>query len=57
MDLRIDANEAWSPAEVVERIRELAPVGLTSVEQPVAHENLSWPGGGAPAGAHPHHAG
>jgi muconate cycloisomerase len=41
MDLRIDANEAWSPAEVVQRIAELEPVGLTSVEQPVAHEHLS----------------
>lgn len=38
IDLRIDANEAWSPTEVVERIRVLEPVGISSVEQPVAHE-------------------
>lgn len=41
MDVRIDANEAWSPAEVVERIRELEPFGITSVEQPVRHEDVS----------------
>jgi muconate cycloisomerase len=40
MDLRIDANEAWSPGEAVARIRELEPFGLTSVEQPVAHEQV-----------------
>jgi muconate cycloisomerase len=40
MDLRIDANEAWSPAEAAERIRELEPFGITSVEQPVAHEHV-----------------
>ncbi len=41
MDLRIDANEAWSPGEVVERIRELEPFGITSVEQPVPHEEVA----------------
>jgi L-alanine-DL-glutamate epimerase-like enolase superfamily enzyme len=41
MDLRIDANEAWSPELAAERILELAPMGITSVEQPVAHEHLS----------------
>ena len=41
IDLRIDANEAWKPAEVVERIRELEPFGITSVEQPVRHEDIA----------------
>jgi muconate cycloisomerase len=41
MDLRIDANEAWPPDEAAQRIGELAPVGITSVEQPIAHEHLS----------------
>jgi muconate cycloisomerase len=40
MDLRIDANEAWSPAEAVEKIRALEPCGITSVEQPVRHEDV-----------------
>jgi L-alanine-DL-glutamate epimerase-like enolase superfamily enzyme len=37
VDLRIDANEAWSPAEAVARIRELTPFRISSVEQPVPH--------------------
>lgn len=37
VDVRIDANEAWSPKECVERIRALEPFGITSVEQPVLH--------------------
>jgi muconate cycloisomerase len=41
IDLRIDANEAWSPAEVADRIRELEPYGITSVEQPVKHEDIA----------------
>lgn len=41
IDLRVDANEAWPPAEVVERIRELEPFGISSVEQPVRHEDVT----------------
>lgn len=41
VDLRIDANEAWSPDEAAERIRELQPAGISSVEQPVAHEQVA----------------
>ncbi len=41
IDLRIDANEAWSASEAVERIRELEPFGITSVEQPVRHEEVA----------------
>lgn len=41
MDLRVDANEAWSPGEVMERIEELEPFGITSVEQPVRHEDVA----------------
>jgi L-alanine-DL-glutamate epimerase-like enolase superfamily enzyme len=40
MSIRIDANEAWKPAEVVNRIRELVPYGIASMEQPVAHEDV-----------------
>ena len=37
-DLRVDANEAWKPAECVAQIRALEPYQISSVEQPVAHE-------------------
>jgi muconate cycloisomerase len=36
-DLRVDANEAWSKNIVVDRIRELEPYQISSVEQPVPH--------------------
>ena len=41
IDLRIDANEAWKPSEVVARIKELEPFGINSVEQPVRHEEVA----------------
>lgn len=41
MDLRIDANEAWSASDAAARICELAPFGITSVEQPVKHEEVA----------------
>jgi muconate cycloisomerase len=41
IDLRVDANEAWSVSEAVQRIRELEPFGITSVEQPVRHEEVA----------------
>ena len=41
MDIRIDANEAWSPGEVEQRLRELEPYRISSVEQPVRHEEVA----------------
>jgi muconate cycloisomerase len=41
MDLRVDANEAWPPAEAAERIRALEPFGLSTVEQPVPHADVT----------------
>lgn len=41
VDLRVDANEAWTPDEVVDRIQALEPSGITSVEQPVPHEQVN----------------
>jgi muconate cycloisomerase len=41
IDIRIDANEAWTPDEVVQRIRELEPARISSVEQPVAHADVN----------------
>jgi len=35
MDLRIDANEAWTPENVRAKILELKPFNITAVEQPV----------------------
>jgi muconate cycloisomerase len=41
MDLRVDANEAWTPDDAADRIRELEPFGITSVEQPLRHEDAA----------------
>jgi muconate cycloisomerase len=41
VDLRVDANEAWSAAQAVGRIRELEPFGITSAEQPVPHAEVT----------------
>lgn len=41
IDIRLDANEAWTPANVVERIRELEPYGISAVEQPVPHADAA----------------
>lgn len=40
VDLRIDANEAWTPETVAQRIAELTPFGISSVEQPVPHAKV-----------------
>ncbi|MCM2369156.1 enolase C-terminal domain-like protein [Aporhodopirellula aestuarii] len=40
MDLRVDANEAWCPAEVSSRIEELEPYGVSCAEQPVHHADV-----------------
>jgi L-Ala-D/L-Glu epimerase / N-acetyl-D-glutamate racemase len=40
MRVRIDANEAWNPEEVVDRVRELEPFAIASLEQPVRHEHV-----------------
>ena len=40
VDLRVDANAAWSAPEAVARLRDLAPFRLSAVEQPVAKEDF-----------------
>jgi L-Ala-D/L-Glu epimerase len=40
MDIRLDANEAWPAAEVVERVRPLRPCTPTALEQPVPHAEV-----------------
>ncbi len=41
IELRVDANEAWSAEQAVERITELEPFGLRCVEQPLPHAERS----------------
>jgi L-alanine-DL-glutamate epimerase-like enolase superfamily enzyme len=40
VDLRVDANGAWSAAEAIARLREMAPFRLSAMEQPVAKEDF-----------------
>lgn len=40
IELRLDANEAWTADEAADRIRALQPFGIVSVEQPVPHEQV-----------------
>ncbi|HZU36921.1 MAG TPA: dipeptide epimerase [Gemmataceae bacterium] len=40
VELRVDTNEAWSPAEAAERILALEPYCISAVEQPVAHAQV-----------------
>ncbi len=36
VDIRVDANSAWSPAEAIARLKEMEPYRISAVEQPVA---------------------
>ena len=40
LDLRVDANCAWSPTEAIQRLREMERFRLSAVEQPVAKEDF-----------------
>ena len=40
IDLRIDANEAWHPHNLEQKLEELLPFGISSIEQPVPHEEV-----------------
>jgi L-alanine-DL-glutamate epimerase-like enolase superfamily enzyme len=41
VDLRVDANGAWSAAEAEQRIRAMMPYGISAVEQPVPKHDLA----------------
>lgn len=41
IDLRVDANEAWTPGNVCEKILELKPFQISSVEQPLPHAEVA----------------
>lgn len=40
VDLRVDANGAWTAAEAVARLREMIPYRLSAVEQPVPGKDV-----------------
>lgn len=40
-DLRIDANEAWTCENLEDRVSRLTPYGITAVEQPVPHAEVT----------------
>lgn len=40
MDIRLDANEAWSPADALLQLDRLTDMGVSCVEQPVAHQEV-----------------
>jgi muconate cycloisomerase len=40
MDIRLDANEAWPAAELIERMQPLRRFGPTAIEQPVSHAEV-----------------
>jgi muconate cycloisomerase len=41
MDVRVDANEAWTADNASQRILELKPFNITAVEQPLPHEQAA----------------
>ena len=41
VDLRVDANEAWTPDAACAKLEALKPARISSVEQPVAHEHAA----------------
>lgn len=41
VDLRIDANEAWTSATVARHVELLLPFGISSLEQPVPHADVA----------------
>ena len=41
VDIRVDANSAWTPAEAIARLREMLPYHISAVEQPVAKSDFA----------------
>jgi L-alanine-DL-glutamate epimerase-like enolase superfamily enzyme len=41
VDIRVDANSAWTPSEAVARLREMLPFHISAVEQPVAKDDFA----------------
>lgn len=40
VDIRVDANEAWSINELSQRVEEIRPFNISCIEQPSPHEQL-----------------
>jgi len=40
IDIRIDANEAWTCENLSTKLRPLEPFGISAIEQPVPHEQV-----------------
>jgi muconate cycloisomerase len=41
VDIRVDANSAWTASEAIERLKEMQPYGVSAVEQPVAKADFA----------------
>jgi L-alanine-DL-glutamate epimerase-like enolase superfamily enzyme len=41
VDIRVDANSAWTPAEAIARLRDMQPYRISAVEQPVAKDDFA----------------
>jgi len=41
IDIRVDANSAWTPSEAIARLKEMQPYGISAVEQPVAKADFA----------------
>jgi L-alanine-DL-glutamate epimerase-like enolase superfamily enzyme len=41
VDIRVDANSAWSPSEAIARLKEMEPYRISAVEQPVAKADFT----------------
>lgn len=41
VDIRVDANSAWSPAEAIQCLKEMEPYRISAVEQPVAKADFA----------------
>ena len=41
VDIRVDANSAWTPSEAIVRLKEMQPYRISAVEQPVAKADFA----------------
>jgi L-alanine-DL-glutamate epimerase-like enolase superfamily enzyme len=41
VDIRVDANSAWTPSEAIARLKEMQPYRISAVEQPVAKADFA----------------